>query len=195
MDILQNIFRAIMFFLDNVVYGLIPEIYKVFIFLSELNLYSTDETNPLYQLVSHIYVLLGIFMLFKVSFSLLQYLVDPNAFRDSSKGIGKLVTNVLVALVLLVSVPYIFSAAMELQSTIVQENVIGQLILGRNASDNSDGLSLEKVDVMAKDLQFMLYGTFYRVNTDVIGECAGTSGVFGSKDMANEDCLEALLMV
>ena len=192
MDILQNIFRAIMFFLDNVVYGLIPEIYKVFIFLSELNLYSTDETNPLYQLVSHVYVLLGIFMLFKVSFSLLQYLVDPNAFRDSSKGIGKLVTNVLVALVLLVSVPYIFSAAMELQSTIVQENVIGQLILGRNASDDSDGLSLEKVDVMAKDLQFMLYGTFYRVNTDVIGECAGTSGVFGSKDMATEDCLNAL---
>ncbi len=195
MDILQNIFRAIMFFLDNVVYGLIPEIYKVFIFLSELNLYSTDETNPLYQLVSHVYVLLGIFMLFKVSFSLLQYLVDPNAFRDSSKGIGKLVTNVLVALVLLVSVPYIFSAAMELQSTIVQENVIGQLILGRNASDDSDGLSLEKVDAMAKDLQFMLYGTFYRVNTDVIGECAGTSGVFGSKDTATYNdggCLEAL---
>ena len=191
--ILQNIFRAIMFFLDNVVYGLIPEIYKVFIFLSELNLYSTSEDNPLYQLVSHVYVLLGIFMLFKVSFSLLQYLVDPNAFRDSSKGMGKLVTNVLVALVLLVSVPYIFGAAMDLQSTIVQENVIGQLILGTNASDDSSkGLSLEKVDVMAKDLQFMLYGTFYRVNTDVIEECAGTSGVFGSKDMANEDCLNAL---
>ena len=195
--ILEDLLRTILFFLDSVVYGLIPTIYKLFIYLSEINLYSDKTDNPIQLLVSHIYVLLGIFMLFKVSFSLLQYLVDPNAFRDSSKGMGKLVTNVLVALVLLVSVPSIFEAASTLQTAIVQSNAIGQLILGTNAStvdadEIVNGIDVNKVEEMATDLQFMLYGAFYRVNTEVIKECGGTSGVLGSIDMANEQCLNAL---
>ena len=192
MEILQNLFRTLMFFLDNIVYGLIPQIYKLFIYLSELNLFG-GESNPLKDLINHIYVLLGIFMLFKVSFSLLQYLVDPNSFRDSSKGMGKLVTNVLVALVLLVSVPAIFSAATEIQKVIIHSNAIGQLILGTNATDYSGTVSDDgKIDVngietMAKDLQFMLFGAFYNLNTNIstFSACSGTSGVFGSVDMAD----------
>lgn len=199
MEILQNLFRTLMFFLDNIVYGLIPQIYKIFIYLSELNLFG-GESNPLKDLINHIYVLLGIFMLFKVSFSLLQYLVDPNSFRDSSKGMGKLVTNVLVALVLLVSVPTIFSAATELQKVIIHSNAIGQLILGTNATDYSgtvsdDGkIDTNGVETMAKDLQFMLFGAFYNLNTNLstFSACAGTSGVFGSVDMAEEGCLDTL---
>ena len=114
MEIVQNLFRTLMFFLDNIVYGLIPQIYKLFIYLSQLNLFS-GEDNPLQELINRVYVLLGIFMLFKVSFSLLQYIVDPSAFRDTSKGIGKLVTNVLVALVLFVSVTSIFNFESYLQ--------------------------------------------------------------------------------
>ena len=202
MDIIQNLFRTLIFILDNVVYGLIPLIYKLFIYLSELNLFSGDS-NPLNSLISHVYVLLGIFMLFKVSFSLLQYLVDPNAFRDSSKGMGKLITNVLVVLVLLVSVPEIFNAAMVVQKTIVHSNAIGQLILGANATDysgtvSSDGkIDAEGVEVMAKDLEFMLFGAFYSLNTNLpdFTSCSGTSGIFGSVDMAqanNGACLNAI---
>ena len=199
MEILQNLFRTLMFFLDNIVYGLIPQIYKIFIYLSELNLFG-GESNPLKDLINHIYVLLGIFMLFKVSFSLLQYLVDPNSFRDSSKGMGKLVTNVLVALVLLVSVPTIFSAATKLQKVIIHSNAIGQLILGTNATDYSgtvsdDGkIDTNGIETMAKDLQFMLFGAFYNLNTNIstFSACSGTSGVFGSVDMAKEDCLNVL---
>ena len=200
MEIIVNLFRSLMFFFDNIIYGLIPTIYKLFIYLSELNLYSNEEGNPLYQLIQHIYVLLGIFMLFKVSFSLLQYIVDPNAFRDSSKGMGKLVTNVIVALVLLVAVPYIFNVASELQRIVVQENVIGQLILGTSASGtvqaNDEGnvtsVDTAKAEEMAKDLQFMLYGAFYNVS-DSISACSETSGVLGSIDVAsNDSCLNFL---
>lgn len=201
--ILEGIFRTIMFFLDNIVYSVIPIIYKLFIYLSEINLYGNGSDNPLHDLVNHIYVLLGIFMLFKVSFSLLQYLVDPNAFRDSSKGIGKLVTNVLVALVLLVSVPSIFGAATELQKVIVRNNVIGELILGTNMSSRNDAgeavIDEAKVEEMARDLQFTLFGAFYSLNPAVMEPgttfeaCNGTSGVFGSIDMAKtEGCLNTI---
>ena len=205
MEILQNLFRTLMFFIDNIVYGLIPQIYRLFIYLSEINLFSDNPDSPINKLVSHVYVLLGIFMLFKVSFSLLQYIVDPNAFRDSSKGMGKLITNVLVALILLVSVPSIFGLAMDIQSEIVQSNAIGQLILGTDTGSgnypvSADGsISDEGVQQMAKDLQFMLYGAFYSVNQDVMMSgrvlegCSGSSGVLGSIDMATtENCLNAL---
>ena len=205
MEIVQNLFRTIMFFLDNIIYGLIPQIYKLFIYLSELNLFSEDPNSPIQRLVNHIYVLLGIFMLFKVSFSLLQYIVDPNSFRDSSKGMGKLVTNVLVALVLLVSVPSIFNLAMNIQTEIVQSNAIGQLILGTSAGSNSypvntnGSINDEGVEQMARDLQFMLYGAFYSINPTVMEEgrileaCSGSSGVLGSTDMAEtKDCLDSL---
>ncbi len=204
MEIVQNLFRTIMFFLDNIIYGLIPQIYKLFIYLSELNLFSEDPNSPIQRLVNHIYVLLGIFMLFKVSFSLLQYIVDPNSFRDSSKGMGKLVTNVLVALVLLVSVPSIFNLAMNIQTEIVQSNAIGQLILGTSAGSKSypvnrnGSINDEGVEQMARDLQFMLYGAFYSINPTVMKEgriledCSGSSGVLGSTDMATTDCLNSL---
>ena len=201
MEIVQNLFRTLMFFLDNIVYGLIPQIYRLFVYLSELNLYG-GENNPIQTLIGRVYVLLGIFMLFKVSFSLLQYIVDPSAFRDSSKGMGKLVTNVLVALVLLVSVPTIFNFATEVQTTVVKSNVIGELILGESMSDGDGEMSPQKIEMLAKDVQFMMFGAFYSLNPAVtegenamFSECAGTSGVFGSKDMAlanNGGCLEQL---
>ena len=86
LDVLTDLVRALMFFFDNIIYGLIPTIYKLFVYLSEVDLFTGN--TQISNLVNHIYVLLGIFMLFKVSFSLLQYIVDPNSFRDSFKRYG-----------------------------------------------------------------------------------------------------------
>lgn len=211
-DVLIDLARSLMFFFDNIIYGLIPTIYKLFVYLSEVDLFTGN--TQISNLVNHIYALLGIFMLFKVSFSLLQYIVDPNSFRDSSKGMGKLITNVLVALVLLVSVPSIFSVLMEFQTTIVQSNAIGRLILGTNTTGNGneavegDRISVEGVNTMAKDLQFMIYGAFYSIdskfidsnsfeydNGGILSNCEGTTGILGSTDMAianNGQCLDQL---
>ena len=199
--IINDLVRTVSFWIDNIDYGLIPQIYKLFIYLSNINLF--DNNNALNQLVSHIYVLLGIFMLFKVSFSLLQYIVDPNSFRDSSKGMGKLVTNVLVALVLLVSVPSIFSVLMWAQEQIISSNVIGKLILGTSASDGSSyvdsnhEIDVNSVEIMARDLQFMLYGAFASIDGNVMDAalmpaCSNSGGVLGTVNMATRDCLQQL---
>lgn len=201
-DNLFDLFRHFMFFIDNVVYGLIPTIYKLFIYLSEFNL--SDSNGYLSGLIDRIYTLLGIFMLFKVSFSLLQYIVSPDSFSDSSKGFGKLITNVMVALVLLVSVPMIFEKAMDIQSKIVTSNVIGTLILGSDNGDNTistgDGINDQQLEIMAKDVQFLMFGAFYSLNTTLpdFSSCKsdnGNAAVFGSKQMAlvnDGACLEAV---
>ncbi len=214
-DIFFNLVRSFGFVLDNIVYSLIPIIYKLFIYLSEINLFSMDESTPIGALIGRIYVFLGIFMLFKVTFSLIQYLIDPNSFTDKSKGFGKLVTNAMVTILLLVSVPYIFNYAMVLQNKIVTSNAIGTLIMGNSMGSvmseqkinektgimESAALNVKQVNEMATDVQFLMYGAFFSVNpkakiSDLNEEgnnvCA-SSPVFGSIAMAqNEDCLKTL---
>ena len=211
--VVTDLFRGFAFFIDNVVYSLIPIVYKLFIYLSEINLFSMDDDTPIGALIGRIYVFLGIFMLFKVTFSLIQYLIDPNSFTDKSKGFGKLVTNAMVTILLLVSVPYIFNFAMKLQNTIVTSNIIGTLIMGNNSGNivqdyetdengimTSAKLDVDTVNEMATDVQFLMYGAFFSINpTAQIGEldegknkCANTP-IFGTVAMAQtEGCLETL---
>lgn len=210
-DIFTNLVRLFGFVLDNVIYSLIPIIYKLFIYLSEINLFSMDESTPIGALLGRIYVFLGIFMLFKVTFSLIQYLIDPNAFSDKSKGFGKLVTNAMVTILLLVSVPFIFNYAMILQNKIVTSNAIGTLIMGNSAGEvvsdsivdengirTSAKLNVNQVNEMATDLQFLMYGAFFSINPDAkIGgdtpNACATTPIFGTVAMAqNEGCLNLL---
>lgn len=206
MDIVSNVIRTLGFALDSVIYGLIPIVYKLFIYLSEIDLFSMGDESPLSALIQRVYVLLGIFMLFKVAFSLLQYLIDPNSFSDKSKGFGKLVTNAIVTIVLLVSVPFIFQTAMDLQNKIVTSNAIGTLILGDSAGkmvssddDKVTGISTDTINEMATDVQFLMYGAFFSINPEAIPACKN-SPVFGTVSMAlnynddenNKGCLQVL---
>ena len=204
MDLITNAFRTLMFFFDNIVYGLIPTIYTLLVYLSQIDIFSTD--TGIGELVSQIYTLLGIFMLFKISFSILQYLIDPNSFSDNSKGIGKILKNVIVAIILLVMVPFIFQFAAKLQYIVVNSNILGNLILGSTSASVTETdinlATIEPSEVLnqtsgamnesAKDLQFLMFGAFFSVNTDVISSCEN-SPIFGSVEMAQSTaCLEEL---
>lgn len=208
---MDNLLRTVSFFLDEVVYGLISTFYELLIYIANVDLYTNNEVVS--ALVDRIYVLLGIFMLFKVAFSIIQYLIDPNAFSDSSKGFGRLLTNTLIAMVALVLTPWIFTQAFDLQSKILSSNALGSLILGNVSGTDNSGDSNDiatNARTMATDVQFMLFGAFYTLNTDSnkggIAECAPnengngpSSNVFGTVDMAtakggsdNTSCLVAL---
>ena len=215
MDILANLFRTLMFFFDNIIYDFIPTVYSLLLYLAQIDIFSTD--GNIAKLMNQIYTLLGIFMLFKLAFSFLRYIIDPEAMSDKSKGVSKLIMNTIVVVILLVTVPYIFNIAYKLQYAIVTSNILGQLILGSNTGSSQVGNDVgslfdinnpeytvtsdtaELLKENAKDLEFLMYGAFYSVNYDVIPEC-GTEGdstvptpIFGSIEMAqNGACLDAL---
>lgn len=201
-DILNMFFT----FLDRIVYGLITVLYELLLYLANLDLFGMSEiTNPaatdnvIITFGNRVYVLLGIFMLFKVSFSILQYMVNPDAFSDKSKGFGKMITNILISLVLIVVIPYIFQFAFHIQGVVLEQNLLGQLILGNSVTtvNSSDTEKTEEMDMnveMAEDLQFLVYGSFFSVKTDVVPECAA-GPVLGTKAMAkaeDDGCLTKL---
>ena len=63
-------------------------------------------------------------MLFKLSFSLITYVVNPDDFSDKSKGFGKLIQNAVISLAMLVLVPYAFQMAFNLQAKILDDNLL-----------------------------------------------------------------------
>lgn len=121
-----DLIRSGLFWLDYVIYGLIEIIYKLFIEIAKVNM-SEDIVQ---KFGSRIYALLGIFMLFRVTFSLITYVVDPDKLKDKSVGGGKLVVNILISLALTIITPTIFTYAYKLQAVVLEENILGKIILG-----------------------------------------------------------------
>ena len=129
-----QIIRSFFFTLDNTLFNFIPFMYDVLIKISRTSILSQGEIQ---EFAGRIQSFLGVFMLFKVSFSLVTYLVNPDEFSDKSKGFGKLWQNAIISLLMLVLVPYAFNMAYDLQAMILEDNTLATLIFGNQNVENN----------------------------------------------------------
>lgn len=130
--------QSIFYWLDKIVYGFIQDLYNLFFQISNVSLLSDTTVANFAQ---RIYVIIGVFMLFKVAISLITMLVSPDSM---SKGGPTLIKRIVVALALLVLTPNIFSLGYSIQSYIIQDNVLGNLILG--SASNTENVEQAYVD-------------------------------------------------
>ena len=101
--------------IDDMIYSLISSVYSLINQLAQTQIFTSGDISGFSR---RIYALLGIFMLFKLSFSMITYLVNPDEFSDKSKGFGSLIKNVIITMILIVAVPYIFAEAYYVQKMI-----------------------------------------------------------------------------
>lgn len=156
-----GLLRQIAIWLDSTVYSLASWAYGIFYELSSSSLLSSLNLAAASQ---RLYTLLGIFMLFRLAFSFIKYIVNPD---DMEKGTSKFITNLAVSLALIVSVPWIFNRAFKLQTYIMESNVIGNLILGMNL-DKSDEDTFN-ASSYGQSIAFMVFSAFYRPNLAISG--------------------------
>ncbi len=134
MSLIIEWIRNMMFSIDKIIYAMISKVYDLLITIA--------RTSPLSQadilaIADRIYKLLAIFMVFKVTFSLIMYVVNPDDFTDKSKGLGKLSLNIVLVFALLILTPHIFNMAYDLQRIVLEDNAIAGLIFGeKNDKDN-----------------------------------------------------------
>ena len=199
---------GLLFAIDNVIYGFIPILYRLLLYLSNVDLVTGNV--PVQALIQRVYILVGVFMLFRLSFSILNYIINPDAFSDQSKGFSNLVKRVLIAIVLLVGIPWIFKEGYVIQNKIITSGVLPRLILGESIeySENAGNEELEDaIETSAKDVQFMLFGPFFSINYEEKGDgedtgelevCRPTSeyptsNILGTNGMAaNEACMKKI---
>lgn len=134
----QTLIRTFFFALDKVVFGFIPRIYNLLMSIARTSILSQATIA---DMADRIYKLLAVFMIFKVTFSLIMYVVNPDDFSDKSKGISKLVTNIVFSLLILILTPYIFRYAYQFQTIILEDNSLATLIFGENGESSSNVLA------------------------------------------------------
>lgn len=119
-----DVVRAFFGMLDRIIYGLIGTAYDL---VAEIAHYKVFDSVD--ELTERIYAMLAIFMLFKVSFSFINYLINPDSFTDKEKGVQHVIKNIVIMFVMLVACPWAFKTMWDLQADILDENVIGRLVL------------------------------------------------------------------
>lgn len=130
-----DLVRLILGLLDRAIYGLIQLFYSTFIQIAQIEIFSETFFK---NFAERVYTFLALIMIFKVTFSIINYIINPDNFRNNEKGVGKLIQNVVIVIALIVLVPWIFKEARSLERIIIEENVIGKIILGNAASVSSE---------------------------------------------------------
>ncbi len=153
-----TLIQQVFLWLDNTVFWFAEKAYDLLIDLTNVELFTESQFS---DFSSRIYVLLAILMLFKLTFSLISYIVNPDLFTDKNKGIGKLVLNICVVLILLVSIPFIFDMGMKIQRLILTNNVIPNFFLGAGQEEQGDVISYESE---GEYMAFMTLSVFYGPN-------------------------------
>ncbi len=155
LDALVGFFRVFSSLIDSGIYWIVTQIYAVFTQIAEVDILKGIVSD----FTTRIYVLLGVFMLIKISITLIKYITNPNDLTDSSKGAGKLLKNVIVSLLLLIMVPYIYKFAMDLQGEIIESKVIPNFILGTAASGSDEKAG--------GDVSYSVFSSFLTPKTDL----------------------------
>lgn len=150
-------------FLNKGIYVLVKSACLLIVNLSEV----TFNDDLLGNFQTRIYIVLAIFMLFKLAFSLMNSIVNPDNLADKEKGMHKIISRTIIALIMLIMFPTIFNYAMDWQKDIVA--FIPRVIIGRTGVDDNDSIG----DI-ADSLAATALSAFITVNKDC--ETAGTSG-------------------
>ena len=122
-----DIFRSVLGWIDSIIYNFISSVYETFINIANYTFINNDIIT---EFSERVYVLLGVFMLFRLAFSFVNYFINPDNMGDKKNGVGNLVQRVIISLVLLVLTPTFFNLAFKIQVYVVKENVLANLILG-----------------------------------------------------------------
>lgn len=150
-EALRTVFAQIAF----IIYDCIVIVYDLFMYISKAEFLDNDLVLKIYESVG---MILGIFMIFKLIFSLINSLIDPNKFSDKKTGFTNLIIRMILSIVMLGIVPTIFKEAYKVQNLLVgnndgSQNIFYKLIIGNSVKGGASSFG--------KTLSTELYFSFY----------------------------------
>ena len=152
-------FAEFMYYIGIVVmsafYYAIDVLYRLFMAIGSARIF---EESTIESFAQRIYIVLGIVMLFFVTYQLFQMLIEPNKLTGSGKDSGKQVfLNIITTIVMLTLTSFAFNFAYRMQDAILSENVLGKMFFGVSGSS-------EYSDVRengGKDVAATVFSAFY----------------------------------
>ncbi len=217
-DFLRGFFAI----LDRIGYFFLSGIFNIFFDIANATIFQGDTINTFY---SRIQLILGILMVFRLSITFLQIILNPDMFKDKQKGAGSLVKRIVVMLIMLslivpIDIPntngnplneqiktngILFGFLYQFQNSVVEDNILGKLILGSNTestTSNASGLELpgmESVgDVITADIAKAFisptlnegYDTVTSDNVDQAAVCPDDARSYINTDVTSSTLLD-----
>ena len=132
MTLIHKAIRLLFITLDSMLAWAIGTIYELIVLIANVDIFG----NYIFRFMDRVYAFLAVFMVFKLSISVVNYVLNPDQLVDKAKGFGKLIQQVIIVIILIISVPSIFEWAYDLQSVILNTNVLYTIVTGqKNGSD------------------------------------------------------------
>ena len=182
----SDIFRGIFSFFDRPAYWLLTIIYQIFFNVASADLFANETIMNFFGRVQ---LIIGVYMMFQLAMTVLKGIVNPDSFMDSKSGGSNIVYRIAVALIMLtLLIPFrtggsnqlekqisnngiLFGTLYDLQHRILENNTIGRLVLGSNAttsffSEDEDASKSEeeKIAKSARVFSSTILKGFYRIN-------------------------------
>ncbi len=163
---ISDILRSIFGLLDGIVFSLIKFVLYGVFDLSQIST-NTEIFSNIYQ---RIYIVLGIFMAFKLSFSFFQYIINPDQLNGKGEGtLSKIIMRVFIMLGALVLLPNLLFGNGSSKGFLSRTQdaflpMLPKLIFGANSSNGIDfsGDLTTTVDESADKIVAATLGGFFR---------------------------------
>lgn len=139
----SNIFYGILLTIDYVIYLAINICYQLFEVVSEIEVFSAENVGVISR---RIYTIIGIVMLFVFAYNIILAIVDPDSLSKGEKSVKNIVQNTIISVILVTLFPLMCEYMQTFQNHIVDNNTIGNLIMGSTAG-NKDTSSALNVSV------------------------------------------------
>ncbi len=153
----RQILNTLCYTLDTVIYKLIINLYNLFELLCTSRIVSIEEFSDLSKRIGFI---LGIIMLFRVIFSFIQMLIDPDIISDKEKGAVSIVKKCIIVIIMLGMSSFAFNFLHSVQTNVIKNHIISRLLLPKTVDTDNFGAVLSE--------QVLL--NFYVLNENLEGE-------------------------
>lgn len=185
--------RQVFIGIDSAVYGLFNKVFELFFNISRAQFLAGDIYTVIFK---RVFLIVGVFMLFKLVLSFLTYLISPDSMNDSHNpgNVGKLIGRVIASLLfLVVLVPigtdteYAKGSGMtDANTSGFNYNIQNQGILFGTLQSVQDAVLSEDNNVIGK---LILGNNVNSVNMSTTGNNIATT-VFAAFFRINEDAID-----
>ena len=128
-DFFNNFIRSLFCSIDYYIYSSIEWVTQGIFDISELR----TNVKIVSEVRNKLYVLLGILMLFKISATFINYMINPDQMSDREKGVKNLIERTIGMIALLIMLPTIFNFLYRTQKAFLP--ILPRVLLGKEQAD------------------------------------------------------------
>lgn len=142
-------FRGLCARFDIFLASMIEKVYGLILDIASVNIIN----GSIERIINKVYMVMGLFMLFKLALSIINYIINPDNMMSKDKGVSKFLQRIVLSLALISVFPVIFTEMYNLQTIILSENVIGKIIMGKG---NAKG----EMENAGKEVAYFVFSNF-----------------------------------